>query len=178
MLERVSFSNKNLELTDVSTHHIDLENSLRLYFSSYNSNYSLRFNGYQQQEVDDEFLSRIEELDKTSALSTLSSLEAAFRIDYLVRCYNKKEDKISRRFRDIHSDKGNRIRLEDELLKIWKEEMPARKTLFSELIGALKYRHWLAHGRYWVPKLGKKYDYYSVYVLATRIYSEIPLESN
>ena len=45
-------------------------------------------------------------------LTILSSLEASFRIDYLLRCYNKKKDKISRRFRDIHNDKGSRISLD------------------------------------------------------------------
>ena len=34
------------------------------------------------------------------------------------------------------------------------------------MITAFKYRHWLAHGRYWEPKLGRIYDYYSLYDLA------------
>lgn len=46
------------------------------------------------------------------------------------------------------------------------EVHPQYKGFISELITAFKYRHWLAHGRYWEPKLGRIYDYYSLYDLA------------
>jgi len=53
---------------------------------------------------------------------------------------------------------------------IFKEWIDAENGSYSKLInalqGAFKYRHWLAHGRYWVPKYGQKYDFDSVYVLA------------
>jgi hypothetical protein len=48
--------------------------------------------------------------------------------------------------------------------------------VIGDLKGAFKYRHWLAHGRYWEPKLGQKYDYYSVYILAESIFGSFPFE--
>ena len=40
-----------------------------------------------------------------------------------------------------------------------------------DLKGAFKFRHWLAHGRYWDPNLGrKKYDFQSLYALAEEFF--------
>lgn len=47
-----------------------------------------------------------------------------------------------------------------------RQETCMSKALLGELAGAFRYRHWLAHGRYWQPKLGRKYDYLSVFGLA------------
>lgn len=42
----------------------------------------------------------------------------------------------------------------------------------NQIIGdvkrAFKYRHWLAHGRYWTPKLGQGYNYAAVYGVANK----------
>jgi hypothetical protein len=48
------------------------------------------------------------------------------------------------------------------------------KSLIDDLIGAFGYRNWLAHGRYWIPKLGRKYDYESVYKPAEDILGNFP----
>ncbi len=66
--------------------------------------------------------------------------------------------------------------LEDEILNSWKCCSSASDKLIGDLKGAFKFRHWLAHGRYWEPKLGQKYDYESVYVLAVTVFSSFPLE--
>lgn len=113
-----------------------------------------------------------------AALAVLSSLEASFRVDYLVRCYEKKKDKISMAFRKLHKTKRDRPHLEGELLAVWKLALPTVQPLISQLIGALKYRHWLAHGRYWTPKLGGKYDFLSVLLLAQSIHADVPLKSH
>jgi hypothetical protein len=59
-------------------------------------------------------------------------------------------------------------------LPVWKREPTIRAGLISDLIGAFRYRDWLAHGRYWPPKLGRKYDYESVYKLAEDILDSFP----
>lgn len=71
--------------------------------------------------------------------------------------------------REIYQMKGSRASLEDDILRLWKEDFPEYKRLISEVITAFKYRHWLAHGRYWEPKLGRIYDYYSLYDLADAV---------
>jgi hypothetical protein len=102
-------------------------------------------------------------------------MEAIFRIDYEQRCYLKKKDPLSRAFRDLHKHRRSNVSLEEEIFDLWKEYTNGAKQLISELKGAFKYRHWLAHGRYWTPKLGRKYDFVSLYALATNVLSSLPL---
>ena len=45
--------------------------------------------------------------------------------------------------------------------------MPAPSRLIGDVRGAFKFRHWVAHGRYWVAKLGRKYDFAYVHLLAS-----------
>jgi hypothetical protein len=47
--------------------------------------------------------------------------------------------------------------------------------LIGELRSAFKFRNWLAHGRYWTPKLGRNYDFESLYLLADAVFSPLPL---
>lgn len=90
--------------------------------------------------------------------------------------YLKKQDTISQRFRTIHKTKGPRAFLADDILAAWKEDSTTRATLIRDLVGAFKFRHWFAHGRYWMPKLGRKYDYQSVYELALGVLTSFPFE--
>lgn len=135
----------------------------------------IKFIGYSKEELSIEFKQRMEELDKTSSLTVLSALEASFRIDYLKRCYQKEKDALSRIMREIYKKKGHHVSLEDDIFDTWKKYYPKSKNMISELLGAFKYRHWLAHGRYWEPKLGRKYDYHYIYALAEQIDNTLPL---
>jgi hypothetical protein len=108
-------------------------------------------------------------------LSLLSAIEASLRIDYLNRVYRREKDNLSRIFRKIHQKKGNKASLEEDILSSWKTCHPEYKNIFSDILGALKYRHWLAHGRYWRPKFGRQYDFYSISIIAIRFYQEVPL---
>ncbi len=179
MGRRVSFSGSNLELHEVVQHHLDTENALKEYYDIEGKKefIHVKFMGYSPEEVFIEFRSRIDELEKTSSFTLLSSLEAKLRIDYLIRCYQKRKDDLSTDFRRIHKQKSHRASLEEDILETWKRHYPENKLLISELLGALKYRHWLAHGRYWEPKLGQKYDYSYVYYLIEQTYKNLPLMS-
>ncbi len=169
MLKKVSFSGENLSLLEIADYYDDSEKALRLFFSSKNPEYSLRFNGYTEEEVEEELKLRLQELDKAISFSILSALEALFRIDYLNRCYNKKKDNLSRKMRNIYNQKGVHASLKDDILSSWKVICPEYKGFISEVITAFGYRNWLAHGRYWEPKLGRNYDYQSLYDLAYSI---------
>jgi hypothetical protein len=68
--------------------------------------------------------------------------------------------------KSLHQEKGNRARLEDELLVLWRDYTDIHKPLLGNLASAFKYRHWLAHGRYWAPKFGRKYDFQIIYEIA------------
>lgn len=54
MLKKVSFSGENLSLLEIADYYDDSEKALRLFFSSKNPEYSLRFNGYTEEEVEEE----------------------------------------------------------------------------------------------------------------------------
>jgi hypothetical protein len=175
MGNRVPLSGENLELDEIANHHADVINSLRNYFSAASPHYLQRFAGYAPREIGDELAIRLLESEKSSILTMLSALEAVFRIDYLQRCYNRRKDTLSRVFRDLHKIKGSRVGLEDEILGAWKEHTSVPASLIGDIRGAFKYRHWLAHGRYWVPKIGQKYDYDSIYSLADTVRRAFPL---
>jgi hypothetical protein len=67
--------------------------------------------------------------------------------------------------------------LDEDIFETWKEKSPAPgPRLISELRGAFKLRHWLAHGRYYEPNLGrKKYDFNFVYSLADDVLNSFEL---
>jgi hypothetical protein len=174
MVKRVSFSYKHLELPDIAEHHVDLERSLRLYFSDLSPNFGARFLGYSSAEVTDELGVRVGEIDLSSSLSVLASLEAAFRIDYLQRCYLRGKDDVSRKFREIYKEKEAAPLLDGDIFQTWADYSNVSRQIIGDLRGAFRFRHWLAHGRYWTPKLGQKYSFNDVYALASEAVLAFP----
>ena len=166
MAKRVSFPGDHLGLPEIAAHHQDLESSLTLYFSAGSPNYLVRFATYAAGEVTDELRERLKETDLTSSLTVLASVEAAFRIDYLRRCYRRGKDPVSRAFRDIYKEKQRYASLEDEIFEAWTNNSSGVRPIIGELRGAFRFRHWLAHGRYWTPKFGRRYDFDDIFALA------------
>jgi hypothetical protein len=175
MAKRVAFSGRNLEIAAAALHYNDTEGALTLFFSTASPSFSVRFAGYTPQEVRDEFGERIAELDRSTTMTLLAAVEAAFRIDYLQRCYHKKKDEVSRQFREIYKEKETRASLEDDIFEVWRNNTTGGEKLIGDLRGAFKFRHWMAHGRYWTPRFGQKYDYLSVYPLAMEALNSFPL---
>lgn len=174
MAKRVSFSRQNLDLLDIAEHHQDLTSSLNLYFSNSSPTFPVRFVGYVKTEVTEELNDRLEEIDLSSSLSILSSVEAAFRIDYLQRCYRKDKEPVSRDFRDIYKKKQQHASLDRDIFEVWVTHHAAERSLITQLRGVFLLRHWLAHGRYWTPKLGRRYNYVDVYALADETFNSFP----
>lgn len=175
---RVRFSGQNLELPWISQHHQDVEAAVRDYFSLESARLKTRFIGYTADEIRQEMTFVLEENERTTAMNILAALEAAFRVDFLQRCYRRGRDPLSRAFRAIHDRKGSQAALEEDIFLAWKQNSTVSASLMSELTGAFKYRHWLAHGRYWVPRLGKRYDYQTVYLLAESVFESFPFKEN
>lgn len=164
MLKKVSLSSQNLSLSEINSYYVDSKRALKIYFSSHSFDFYSRFANYTTNEIEAELQARLDELDRLTSFSILSALEASFRIDYLKRCEQQKEDELSRNMREIYQQKGSRASLEKNILRLWKNSYPEYKNLISKVIDAFQYRHWLAHGRYWEPS--RRYDYYSLYDLA------------
>ena len=171
MLRNVSFSNEHQDLVQIDNHYKDVSESIEEYFNFKTKAIPERFWHEPLNKIKDE---RLAELELTSSFSILSAIEAAFRIDYLQRCYKRKlKDDLSKAFQEIYKSretKGSRASLENDILETWKENSSIDKHKFSNLKGALKFRHWIAHGRYWERNFNR-YDYFSIYTLAQEIFS-------
>ncbi len=179
MAKRVSFSKKNVQLFEIGDHHSVTELALKdFYFPNGGRDWlHPRFIDYTYSEITAELAKRIQELEITSSLSLLSALEASFRIDYLLRCYNKLKDPLSRCLREIYKLRENHAALEEDILEAWKDHLHDNKgkRIVSDLIGVLKYRNWLAHGRYWEPTNWgrRRFDYATLYGLAIEVYNTL-----
>jgi hypothetical protein len=119
---------------------------------------------------------RLDEADLTSSLTVLAAVEAAFRIDYLQRCDRRGKDPLSRAFRKINQTQRKRVSLEDEIFTAWVDNFPGTPKIIGDLRGAFKFRHWLAHGRYWTPKF-PRYDFNSVFELAELALNRLPFST-
>ncbi len=174
MAKKVSFSNENLSIEEIAYYKQDLERAIKLYYKSYND-YE-KFYTYSMDNINEEKALRLQELELNTIFMLLSSIEALFRIDFNIRVNQKFKDELSREFRNIYKIKQSKISLEEDILNIWQIHFGEFKLIVSEYKSALHYRHWLTHGRYWEPKLGRKYDFDSIYILADSIINNLPLK--
>lgn len=113
------------------------------------------------------------ELDAASSLMVLAEAEAVLRVDYLARVSSKGKDPVSRAFRELHKVKESRVGLEQDLLDTWVSNQDDCKAVVSDFRGALGLRNWLAHGRYWTPKLGRRYAARDVFEIADRLFAKL-----
>lgn len=179
MNRKVPLSGEQLSLSEINAHYDDVTAALKRYFNPIDGYYDQKFAGCSATELDAELQARLEEIDRTSTLSVLSAIEAIFRIDYLERCYTKKKDPISRVFRQLYKKEGPRVSFEKHILFVWERESTGASIIIDKLKDVFKYRHWLAHGRYGVLKMGKKngYDYQDVFLLAETLTNSFPFVS-
>ncbi len=119
---------------------------------------------------------RLKETDQRSAFFILTSLEAAFRVDYQRRCEKRLKDDLSKAFRAIWKSRQTWVSLDEDIFEAWKEHSSGSRRLIGELRSAFNFRHWLAHGSYWVPKFGRTYDFNFVYSLADEVMDAFPLQ--
>ena len=104
-------SGKNLKIEDIFKHYTDLSVSLRLYFSAANPDYAARFALESDADVEMRYRDRLGEVEWNYTLSLLASLEASFRVDYVLRCKLKRRDQVSRAFRLIYKRKKEQASL-------------------------------------------------------------------
>ncbi len=108
-------------------------------------------------------------------MTVLAAVEAAFRIDFELRCQSTDSQSISNRFRIMrHGRMQHSVRF-TEILSVWEEVRPNGIDVINALREAIQFRNWLAHGRYWVPDTDK-IDYGDIYALAESAFELFPLE--
>jgi hypothetical protein len=115
-----------------------------------------RFFGMAEVEIEKSLRDLAQELDYEVTLLLTASFEAILQLDFLLRVRKRKRDTISIKFRrlrfNVRTRRKNRVTIE-EILDVWQEETNTRQAIgnFKQLI---QFRHWLAHGRYWIQKSG------------------------
>lgn len=118
--------------------------------------------------------SRLDELDRATSMQLLASIEATLRLDANRRCEARWKDDLSKSLR-VRQRRNANLRFDEDILDCWGRHHPDVKPVIGELRGALKYRHWLAHGMYWTPKLGRRYDFEGIYIIAQNVATRFPL---
>jgi hypothetical protein len=167
---------ENLDIEDIVGHYTDITQSLRLYFSKENPDHDIIFFGESPASVKERYHDNLREVEWNCILNMLAALEAAFRLDYLYRSVSRvKRDRISVECKKLYRLKQDKARLEADILDIWRRNTNAPKRLIGDLIAAYKLRHWLAHGRYWTPKLGRVYNFYLIYKVCRDVLNWFPL---
>ena len=172
----ISFSDEHLALEEISKQHTNVENSVTLYFSNGNPRFSEIFSLYSPGELLEERNGCLLEHRLSASMTVLAAVEAAFRIDFELRCRNTNPDPISDRLRMMRRGRmQNSISFTREILHGWEQEYPRGADTISVMREAFQFRNWLAHGRYWVPDTDK-FDYDDLYALAESVFEVFPLE--
>lgn len=170
MGDRVSFSDQALDLGQIAKHHADCETALREYFSTASPSFIDRYAGRTLLALKTDLAFNVEELDYNSAFDVMAAIEAALRTDYLTRVYERKKGRLSRAFRAINKAKGAKASLEKDILAAWRQYAALPNGVYSALLKAFEYRHWLAHGRYWTPTFHRQYDFFTVFGIAQELF--------
>jgi len=162
-------------LGGAAQYHYDAVESLRRYFSRDSLDSRAQLDVFSGVRLDARLSDYIEETGLRSCLALLTWIEAAFQLDYQYRCRKRLKDGLSRAFREISKQKPNYVSLEKDIFDAWSSYASGADPLIGELRSAFKFRNWLAHGRFWTPKLGRNDDFESLYRLADAVYSTLPL---
>ena len=129
------------------------------------------FEGLSRQEFEDALLRLRQELDEQVTLVLVAAFEALLRIDRHDRVSRRLKDPISRGLRDLSRDREGRVRLED-ILDVHKQALGLAQVV-GRLKQLLNYRHWLAHGRYWVQKAGIRADPFVTWEIGEALFSQV-----
>jgi len=114
-----------------------------------------RYRDESADEVRQQLASARKHLRYAAMLHLLTTTEALLRLGFEDLSKRQTKPAISRRFRKIGRERGEKIRLEEDILDTWIEVYPETARSIREFKCVLPLRDWLAHGRYWNPKIGR-----------------------
>ena len=133
-----------------------------------------QFIGLTRGEVEEFFDAQRGHLELLTMFDLLATTGAILRREFKDRVAARRKDGLSRRFREIHKASGDKLRLDEDILAAMQGEGVAPNVI-AAFRGALKLRHWLAHGRHWHPKLGRVYAPGDVFDIARALIESIPI---
>lgn len=166
MPERIRLSGQHLTIDDVARYHQDVRAALYEFFAGKSGTLDER---HTDKTIEATLCGALAELEMRSALAAMSSIEAAVRVDYFQRVLARLRDPLSCAMQSLYQDKANRVRLEGDLFRLWRSEANLPNALLSSLVGVFRYRHWLAHGRYWTPISVGQHNFNSVCGIARQL---------
>lgn len=106
------------------------------------------YEGMTARDVDDVFRRLREELDRQTVLALTACFEAMLRIDYITRSRRRRpKNDPDRALYRLWKNHKVRVNLE-RIVEVWKE-MFSEKRRAGDFKALLRFRHWVAHGRYW-----------------------------
>jgi len=114
------------------------------------------FQGMSVPEFEESLRDTRQELDSQVTMALIASFEAIIRLNFRGRISRRLKDPTSKRLRGLarawRPGEAHKASLE-QILDIWKQAVGNAQTIgrFKQL---LKFRHWLAHGRYWAQTSG------------------------
>ena len=147
---------------------------MHLYYSPRNPDYSTAFLFRAPAEVAALRDAALDEQGAESSLSLLAAIEAAFRVDYIERDRVRHRDPLSREMRSLFRAKGRFAHLTDDIMQAWRDHSTVPNALLNDIRDAFALRHWLAHGRYWSPRLGRIYNFDTILDLARAVDNSFP----
>jgi len=156
MAKKFNFSQQHLKFDEIVFYYNSNKKAIVNYYSNKNPFYERDFFSKTTEEINIMKVATLEELEHDYSLKMLAAIEAHLRIDFILRCLQRDKNPVSRAFRDLQKDYGYSVELDDVILETWKKSDPSTKRIIGELKGCMKYRHWLAHGRYWMGSFSRK----------------------
>ncbi len=129
------------------------------------------FLGMTRNEIRTYFQKLQNELETAYVFKIISVAEGIFRQDFNKRKQLKKPKKEPDRTFKNKDIKGH-IRLKEDILDIWKKKIfEQNQWVISQFYELLKYRHWIAHGQYWIYKQ-KIFDMSSTVTITINLLNE------
>jgi hypothetical protein len=176
-MSKVSLSEQKQSIEFVWNWYLDQSEALldfrkKIFEAITNStaDFNPKFIDFTVNELNEHYKNSKSELEHLVCFDLISATEATLRSDFLNRVYGKDKSNIGRIFRHLEKIKSNKISLEQDIIEHWKTEAGDRKPHLSGFISLLKYRHWLAHGRYWTPKFGQQFTPIITYDIAEKVH--------
>lgn len=136
-----------------------------------------RFFGMTADEFDEALADLRGELDHHVVLMLTASIEAIFQTDLQERIKRKKKGDLSKALRKWWQ-RARRRREEwidlGSLLDAWKKTA-GHGQVIGRMKSLLLFRHWLAHGRYWVDKSGlRQVDPFTAWQIGRAVFDVLP----
>lgn len=166
-----------LDFTGIALSYNTKLAALQLYYSADNPNFISLFGTFTKQEIRAELDQQLAEAEHDSCLALLAALEAVFQLDFKRRVASKGNDEPAKEFKRLaiyYGKRSKRVPFDERILETWKQSGLIGGSLISEIRTAFRYRHWLAHGRYWQQTMGRNYDFYALTTITDQV-QQLPL---